>query len=247
MKSKTAKLKLVKEPESAELALKTQVLPEHEALVAIKGWDKLDHKAQTMLMTETTALKGAAEGFFRSGLSVGEHLTKVKEILEPRRMFSRYLRSYNFNRARAYTLVENYKLATSRYSETTVRIAAERNIKINSEAFTIVAKQYPEPKNADERQRAAWLVKTKELVARREANEIPRHNSGDPEHLLRVTYRYASLRFKKLPKNSKTRRAWVEGLIGMMLTDLGVGSALTFEPRAIPDDFRAVVGRPKRA
>ena len=66
----------------------------------------------------------------------------------------------------------------------------------------------------------------------------------DPETLLKEVYRFAHTRYKRLPSNSKTRAGWVRNLCGLLLADLGVGSAQSINPIAVPEEFKVQRGRP---
>jgi hypothetical protein len=67
----------------------------------------------------------------------------------------------------------------------------------------------------------------------------------DTEVMLQQAYRMVSSRLKKIPNRGKARRVWVDKLVGMILTELGVSGQQSFQPEGIPEGFVAQVGRPR--
>lgn len=223
-------------------------------LSELPGWSKLDTKVQTMLETETQALGAALSSVVTSRLDAGEHLSKVQAELEPRRMFGKYLKLVNLKRSWAYNQIYASKNAKNSglLPELALRVAAARNIpmlgidpKQPLGVYTSIVKRNPPPRTEDAHKMHLWLDEVEELRKRRERNEVPHAKpSDDPEVLLKACYRFINVRMRKLPRNSKSRRAWIDKLFGYVLADLGVSSDVSFSPQARPQDFEPIVGRP---
>lgn len=224
-------------------------------LSALPGWSDLDQKTQTMLETETQALNSAMSNIVMSRLSAGEHLTRVQAELAPRRLFFKYLQLVNLKRSWANNQIQAARNAkeSGLLPELALRVAAARNMpmlgidpKQPLGVYTSIVKRNPAPRTEDTHKLNLWLDEVEELRKRRERNEVPRSHQEDPEVLLKACYRFINVRMRKLPRNSKTRRAFVDKLFGYVLADLGVSSDISFSPQARPQDFEPIVGRPAK-
>lgn len=224
-------------------------------LSALPGWSDLDPKIQTALETETQALGAALSNVVTSRLDAGVHLAKIQAELEPRRMFGKFLKLVNLKRSWAYNQIQASRNArdSGLLPEMVLKVAAARNIpmlgidpKMPLGVYTAIVKRNPPPRTEDAHKLNLWLDEVEELRKRRERNEVPYAKSEDPEVLLKACYRFINVRMRKLPRNSKTRRAWVDRLFGHVLADLGISSDVSFSPHAAPEDFKPVVGRPPK-
>lgn len=223
-------------------------------LSALPGWSDLDQKTQTILETETQALGAALSNVVTSRLAAGEHLARVQAELAPRRLFFKYLKLVNLKRSWANNQIQAARNAkdSGLLPELALKVAAARNMpmmgidpKLPLGVYTSIVKRNPPPKTEDTHKLNLWLDEVEELRKRRERNEIPYAKSEDPEVLLKACYRFINVRMRKLPRNSKTRRAFVDKLFGYVLADLGISSDVSFSPQARPQDFEPIVGRPK--
>jgi hypothetical protein len=168
-------------------------------------------------------------------------------------MFGKFLKLVNLKRSWAYSQIQASKNAreSGLLPELALKIAAARNIpmlgidpKMPLGVYTSIVKRNPPPRTEDSHKLNLWLDEVEELRKRRERNEVPKSIQEDPEVLLKMCYRYINVRMRKLPRNSKTRRAFIDKLFGYVLADLGVSSDVSFSPQARPQDFEPVVGRP---
>lgn len=222
-------------------------------LAAIPGWENLDTKSQALVESETQLLGEsiASAGFAR--LAMAEHLVKIQSILEPKRMFVRYMSVLNLKKATVYKAIKSFKHAKGAVTETTLHVAMARNIPLLGEdpkkplgRYSEVAKRFPEPLSPTPRESNLWLDQLEAAYKRRQNNEVPRVKEGDdPDVLLKACYRSFYSAMKKLPRNSRTKRIWFERLVGMCLAELGISNDITFSPQAAPEDFKPVVGRPR--
>ena len=229
---------------------------------AVKGawWDKLSVDEKNAVQAEGQQLAIAMLNFGRSRLAIGEHLSKLKDILEPHNVFGKFLRNFHFSKRTAYRYIRGFENAKARLPEAVLKTAMVRGMAIIGESdtkplgiYTEAAKQLPPPSNPTDQQAEAYLdsietlrKKTKGTVSKPsivDATVIPQ----DPDTLLKECYRFVSSRYKKLPSNHKTRTAFVTRLVGFMMNELGIGHAQNFQPMAIPEGFRAERGRPRES
>ena len=209
-------------------------LPSHD-LVTIEGWDKLESSEQQTVKTETTNLDKALIESGKARLSIGEHLFNIREVLEPKGMFTKFLNCCTrFSRASAYRYVDMFTAASQILPSPVMQQAMLRGTeKINLKAV----KASPPPKTTNVTQINDYLDKIQAPV--REAAET------NPEVLKKECWMKIHSAFQRLPNNSRTRSAWIHSLLGMALTELGVSGAQTVTPVAVPDTYRPARGRPR--
>lgn len=211
-------------------------LPKHD-LNALTDWETLSSSEQTTVKQETAALDKALLQAGNARLAIGEHLFRIREILEPKRMFTQYILAHSHlrSKATAYRYIDIYTAARTILPAPVLRIALLRgNDKLNIKLMEAT----PAPKTTN-------IVRINEYLDEME-RPGPRlvENDNTPTQLQKECYNYVHLRFQRLPNNSKTRTNWLHALAGMLLAELGVSGAQSIEPIAIPAGFRAVRGRP---
>lgn len=218
---------------------------------------RMDDDTKAAVEEETEGLSSALLGAFRSKLAIGQHLTSLQQLLEGN--FVKFLRNFNFNQATAYRYIAGFKNATAVLPKRIIDVAAAKgkNLLGDSEdkplgIYTAAAKKLPPPKEPSAEEAAKWLdnveIIRKQLKAAGKGKEEPveeRGGEGDPDLLGKEHYRVFRSRWRMLPKNHRTRQNWLEQQVGMMLTEAGISHKMSFEPVAIPDDFRQGRGRPR--
>lgn len=205
----------------------------------MKGWDGLEAAEQHSIKAETAALAKALETSGRAKLAIGEHLFKIQQILEPKRIFNRYLKTLPFglSRATAYRYIDNYTVARTLLPAPVMKVAMMRSTE-NLNLKMVEAS--PPPKTQS-------VTKINDYFdALRAGPKLVEAKSQTPDALKKDCYNYVHLRFQRLPNNSKTRSAWIHSLCGMLITEMGVGNPISVEPVAIPDDYRVSRGRPRK-
>ena len=80
------------------------------ALTTIHGWEDLSEREKQIILKETTELNQAIVAFGRARVAIGEKLLNIRNVLEPKRMFTGYLKSvpFNISVATAYRYIEIY-------------------------------------------------------------------------------------------------------------------------------------------
>lgn len=237
----------------------THLVPE-AMFSSLPWWDKLNVEEQTTVQTEGMSLAQALLVNGASRLAVGEHLTNLQGTLEPHNLFGRFLKSFHFSKRSAYRFINGFKNAKARLPEPVLKAAMARGINLLGEndqkplgVYTEAVKRLPPPSNPDAQQANAWLDSLEGVrkTVRQETSDAVGTESfvmpepNDPQTAMKECYRFVSGRFKHLPSAPKVRANWMRGLIGMLITELGVSGAQQFQPQAVPEDFRIQRGRPK--
>lgn len=222
-------------------------------LKTLPGWENLERKDQIYVEKETLALGTTLAEYGQSRLAIGEKLTNIQDKL-PKGMFSKYLQAYHFKRSTAYKSIKSYRNSVQHMPEFVLREAMRRNMPILGESddrplgvYTDYAKKLPPPAS-DDKAAINQYLDTLEAAKKRADGRSRRKAEieADADVLLKQSYRFVSSRLNKLPNRGRTRRAWVDQLVGMLLTKMGVSGGQTFEPEAVPDEFVAQVGRPRK-
>lgn len=211
----------------------------HANLATIDGWEKLEPNEQTLVRDEALALDTALELEGKAKLSVGEHLYNIREVLEPKRMFTKFLTSLHrgFSRATAYRYIDMYTAAKTLLPEPIIKAAMLRGAnRINVKA--IEASPPPDTTN---------VVKINEYLDSIEHPFRAHTPESNPEVLKKECVNFVTSRFERLPRAGRTRPAWMVSFLGMCLAGAGYTTPITVEPVAIPEYYRGTRGRPKAA
>jgi len=200
-----------------------------------QGWSKLEPNEQASVKTESTALREAQHLESQSKLAIGEHLTKLREILEPKRMFLSFLTEvFDMSRATAYRYMNLYSLAQQALTPPVLEMAIQRSTRITPEML----KANPAPVTTDRSKIAEYLSSLKPIRV-----EVAK----SPETLLKECVNFVSSRWDQLPQHQRTRQTFINSLVGMLLNRFGVASEKSFAPIAIPESFKGARGRPRKA
>jgi hypothetical protein len=112
-------------------------------------------------------------------------------------------------------------------------------------AYTNAVKRIPPTKSEDPAVIDQYLDSIEESRKRGDARSSKMAEvNEDTDVLLEQAYRFVSSRLKKIPNRGKGRRQWMDRLVGMLLTELGISGSQTFEPEGVPIEFIPKVGRP---
>lgn len=223
----------------------------------LSWWDKLSTKEQDVVKTEGEQLAVSLLNYGRSRLAIGEHLLRIKEVLEPKQLFVKFLRSFHFSVKTAYRYMNGFENAKRELPDEILQGAMARGYNMIGEAkdkplgiYTEAVKQLPPPvapKNAE--QVNAWLDSVEQVRKKVRSTgsvlSIADAPTGDPELLLKECTRFVANRVSKLPKNQRALQSFVKALIGYTMTMAGIDHSMSFSPIAIPEGVRAERGRPR--
>lgn len=219
-------------------------------------WTKLDMSEQKEVVSAAQKLSDALVTNGYSKIAIGEHLTRLQSVLEPHNLFQRFLKNFHFSKRTAYRYIAGYNNAKARLPEPIIKAAMARGYNMIGDSelkplgvYTEAVAKLPPPQNPNAEQAVTWLDQVEQVRKdNRSAQGTPSLTlpfvPSDPNTLMRECYKFVSLRYKRLPNNSRTRNSWVRSLVGMMLTELGSGQQ-TFAPIAIPQDYTVQRGRPR--
>lgn len=226
--------------------------PPINILQTLPGWENIPRKDQIYIEKETKGLGEALENYGKSRLAVGERLTNIQEKL-PAGTFSRYLKAYHFKRSTAYNTIASYKNAVQWLPEPVLLRAMARNMPLLGASadqplgiHTKAVKRLPPTQSKDPVVIDQWLDTIEELTKKTDARSPKMVEvDEDTDVLLLQAYRLVSSRLKKIPNRGKSRRVWLDKLVGMLLTEMGTSGHQTFEAEGIPEGFVAKRGRPR--
>jgi hypothetical protein len=228
------------EPHTARNQRRFIMLENEVNLNGMKGWDKLDDKTKKTANEQAHAVISALRGEAESKLEAGKHLTELRKAI-PKNMFLACLReTFHMSRATAYRYMENYASTSKKLPKPILEAAMRRGYK---PVLLKMMENNPPPKTEDPVKIRKYLDKIEKTPRPVETEAI----KWDSDVLLKEVVNFANSRFEKLPRNTRTRTAWVRSLIGMLMTKFGLGTEQAFDPIAIPEGFRSVRGRPKKA
>lgn len=225
-------------------ANKTTTSPErapHIQLELLKGWEKLIPHDQQIIRKETSALSESIYDVGKARLCIGEHLAKVRDILEPKKMFVKYLDTLGFSRATAYRFMDNYLMARTILPTPVMQVALMRGSDtINAR----LVKAFPPPKSND----VGVINDYLDVIEQKERGEPPAGSDDQiAESYKRECLNFIRVRWSRLPAsmNKRAKTAWMNDLRGMTLTLQGISNPLTIEASAIPEGYVRPRGRPR--
>lgn len=226
-------------------------------LSALPWMTKLSPEEQREVQSEGTKLAQSLLHYGQSKLAVGEHLAKLQGLLEPHRLFQRFLKFYHFNKRTAYRYISGFRNAKARLPETVLKAAMQRGVNIVGDnevkplgIYTAAVEKLPPPQNASEIQANTWLDQIEDVRKQTRTEDVTHGGAlfalatADPQTMLKECFRFVHLRYRRLPNSAKARANWTRALVGMLLADMGVSGQQSFAPVRVPEDFVAQRGRP---
>lgn len=247
----------------ASVANEAGRLMSRQDIESLPFWgDLTDHKRE-LLLSEIKQLAAAKMMHVSSGLAMGKHLQNIYDTCENYSgAFRKIASSFGFSERTAYRYMKTYSHACQMLPEQVVKAAMVRGLDVLSYnekkplgKYTYVMQHLlPPPRNLEtpgdamryldqveqtyKDQRRAVAKGEVEEDGGAEAEEIQR----DPEFLLKQNFRGIKNALTHVP--SRQRKRWFERLVGMSLQQLGVASSMTFQPEAVPEEFKQGPGRP---
>lgn len=224
MKRKTVRTKAAVDPTHLSI---------HD-LMSIEGWEELESSEQTTIRSETVELDRQLIVAGQARLKAGEHLFNIREILKPKRMFTRYLDTLKFSRASANRYIDQYTAAKDLLSGPVMQQAMLRGV----DRISLRKIEETPPPNTDN------VVAINEYLDTI-TSPTPQEPETNPALLKKEVYNTFDNRFQRLPTAGRTRTAFALAIAGMILTRAGFTTAQNVAPVAIPEDYRSTFGRPR--
>jgi hypothetical protein len=222
-----------------------------ETFTSLSWWKELPTKTQKNVMTETLELGATFMTWGEIKHKVGQHLAVVQEQLTPFNRFDSYLKMWqkilNRSRRSLYRDIEKYEEATA-FPEAVARAAAIKNFPI--EKLKTVRKMLPVPRSIENEGDALKYIDAAQEYSKKypeihtmdiASEAVP---AVDEEELLKETLVIFKNCLRRLPPRKKAN--WGKKVMGMQLTVMGLGHAITIEPEAVPPDYIRGRGRPAK-
>lgn len=239
---------------STKLSIAEPTLVPVNAYTELKGWDALTPEEQNAVKTEGEQLAVALLNHGRSKLAIGEHLLKIKAVLEPKKMFVRFLKTYHFTVKTAYRYMNGFTNAQSQLPEPVLQAAMARGYNMLGESndrplgiYTEAVKQLPPPETQSPEQVNTWLDSVEAVRKKTRGTRTVAINEvsvpQDTETLLKETFRFIDSRINKVPARERTKFA--QDVISYTMTLAGMTKPRSFAPAEIPQGFKAERGRPR--
>jgi hypothetical protein len=203
-----------------------------------KGWDKLSTEEQAFLKTESTEVLNGLKIEAQSKLSIGEHLTRIQDILGPKRLFVSFVdHNFGMSRATAYRYIDQFKVGKKLLPQPILEVAVARGTRITED----VIRQLPPPNTTNTEVIRQYLENVE-----RQPHPIASRINEDYDSLLKECLNFVVLRESRVPGNQRDKNNWHDDLIGMLLTKWGIATPKQFRPIAVPETMVATRGRPKQ-
>jgi hypothetical protein len=201
-------------------------------LATIGGWDDLSERERQIIVNETRELNDGIAAFGRARVAIGEHLAKIRDVLEPKRMFTNYLKStpFNISVATAYRYIDIYDRAKELFPGPVMRLALAMGMDTIDPKLV---KKNPPPDTSSEPKLVEYL---RDLNQKQKAGRTASVES-DNEVLKKESFNWVRTRMERLP--ARQRKAWLESLI-TILTSYAEGKT-----EAVPEKYIVPRGRPR--
>lgn len=217
------------------MAKQATYTPDLAELESLEGWAQLDIDEQHTVVSQAEALAKALHQEGQSKLSIGSHLMAIRGVLQPKRMWTSFLRQkFHMSVATAFRYIAEHETVSKALPANVMSIAMSRGYKIKPQA---IAKN-PPPKTTDTKQIVHYLDK----LVRPEKSKVVVVEALDTDLALKECLNFCKTRFSKVP-SGRARTNFTRALIGMLLTTFGM-SEQTLAPVGVPDFFKAKRGRP---
>ena len=114
-------------------------------------WKALEPKEYDTVLREVNLLSEAADKYEMSFGEIGEHLSNIRKILEPKKLFNKWLTQWRKGRKRpmsrswAYQLMKEYEVFKSKMPKPVLEMALQRGAKLNPQLLLT----NPPPKTDD--------------------------------------------------------------------------------------------------
>lgn len=220
---------------------------------------QLSDEEKKQVLADSEALAHDLQTFGHSRIAVAARLSRIQDVLGPLKLFEKFLKQFHFKRRSAYRAIKSFRNAQA-LPQPIINAAMARNVNIMGETesapfgtYTDAIKKLPPPPAPSEAQAVEYLDKLEGVKRGLPKPERPADpvqevlGPTDPKDLMREVYRFADVRYRRLPveMTHRAKSAWVKTLCGMLLQRTGLSGEPAIAIIAPPPDFKAVRGRPK--
>lgn len=220
-------------PEGVSMKQDTIVNQIVKSVESFNGWSKLKQDEQKTVKAESTSVLNNLDLIGKSDAAIGQSLRKIRDILEPYRMFVGFIdHAFHMSRATAYRYIAQAQVITEKLPPRTAELAFVRGTRITPE----MVEKNPPPENDNLDEALAYLEKLETHPVRTPVT--------DSETLLKESLNFIALRRNRVQGDEKAKQKWDREFIGMYLSKFGYTSAVSFNPVKVPAGFTPQRGRP---
>lgn len=213
------------------------------AIEAAEWFTTLTATEQSIIRRETDGLGNAMIRFGMGKIAIGEHLSRIREILEPKSLWVKYLRTLNaFSIATAFRYIQTYESAKGMLDAPVLRIVMQKGLNVID--GDVLAK-LPAPMTSDPAALDEYVNKL-ELVRRDSRVRTTFLISQDPDTIIRECVDMVNTRLNRLPDAVKNKGEYIRKFVGALVTSQGISNPITFEPLALPASQKRSRGRPRK-
>lgn len=214
-----------------------KMLPPSVALEKIEGWDLLEQSEIETVLTNDAIAVEARQGELENKMKFGRALREIREVLEPKRgLWMAYLKHrFHMSIPTAYRYIDRADKVDEKLHPQIIKAAIKLGYDINPKA--IEHTRPPLPNDHSE------IVRYLDRVTTLRPKSISIERTTDD--IVKNWLHCVELGWDKLPQNSRSRANALRNYIGMLMTRFGISNPTTFEPIAIPEEYRVYRGRPR--
>lgn len=207
------------------------------ALERIEGWDLLEQSEIQIVLTNDAIAVETRQGELENKLRFGRALREIREVLEPKRgLWMAYLKHrFHMSIPTAYRYIDRADKVDRKLSLPIVKTAIRLGYDINPRA--IENTRPPQTNDHDD------IVRYLDRVTTIRPRSVSIERSTDD--IVKGWLHCVELGWEKLPQHSRSRANALRSYIGMLMTRFGISNPTTFDPIAIPEEYRVYRGRPR--
>lgn len=235
-----------------QMIVPTKLLPE-SMLRDFPFFHKMDASDQRDFLEKGQSLGQAIYQGKAARLQVGKYLIELQVLLKHN--FRTFIKELNYAEKTVYRIMDDYRETQNLLPIQAQPYAMAMNKDVAQKKYRPAIKKYvadnPLPESGGAETMQPWLDGLEHHLRQYDKARMGGKSGTvevlppeDPEDLLEESFRFAKIRFHRLP-NSRNRMKWLERLFGYMLKEAGVGSSMSFAPMTAPDAFLTGRGRPK--
>lgn len=246
-----------------------------QSFTKLDFWDALSKQEQSTLVTEGRSLAASMIVNATSGLAIGFHLKQIQTLLLKKRGAFTHFLNHQFNAknpSTAYRYIREYERLEGMLPDNLLRAMVAKGVALFSasprrplgsftEAFELLRSNGELPPNSEDPDTNMRYIRKLERT-REELQQDPRKlraitrklDKAQEEWLAeqitpatrqRDAYRLARAAMRDM--TSKEKLAWLDDLVGYLMTEAGIQSARQFHPGVIPEEYKQGRGRPPKS
>lgn len=192
-------------------------------LVNLAWWKDLTENEQITIQNEGAKIAQTLLHFGQAKLRIGEHLSRVHEILEPKRLFTQFVKIFHFSERTAYRYMKGYENSRTVLPTPVVEIAMSRGLNLLGDTaekplgvYTETVKALPPPKSPTPAQAIKWVESIEQAQKSARTKRGRSTKSTDGSDSLTKCFMFVAKRYTKLPADKFTRKQWIQRLVGML-------------------------------